>query len=102
MSITYESDDHVVTITIARPEAHNSLDMDHFIELSEAWIRFRDDPEARVAIITGVGKTFCVGADLKVFLPQATGAAPRPERWQPDAVTVSLLRNWPLHKTTIA
>jgi enoyl-CoA hydratase len=102
MTIDYASEDHIVTITIARPEAHNSLDMDHFIELSEAWINFRDDPDAWVAIITGVGRTFCVGADLKVFLPQATGAAPKPERWRPEAVTVSLLRNWPLHKPTIA
>jgi enoyl-CoA hydratase len=76
--------------------------MEHFIDLADAWVRFRDHDEAWVAIITGVGSTFCVGADLKTFIPQATGALPKPDRWDPEAVTVALLRNWPLYKPTIA
>ena len=73
MSIDYESgDDHVVTITINRPDARNSLDMEHFFQLRSAWERFGEDDDAYVAIVTGVGKDFCVGADLKTYIPQIT------------------------------
>ena len=65
MSIDYAlGDDHVVTITINRPEARNSMDMEHFFQLRSAWDRFGEDDDAYVAIVTGVGKDFCVGADL--------------------------------------
>jgi len=75
MPIHYAQDGHVVTITIDRPEARNSLDVDHFGMLADAWIRFRDDPEAFVAILTGVGDVYCVGADLKRFVPIVTERA---------------------------
>ena len=63
MSIDYGQDGHVVTITINRPETHNSLDMDHFRDLLRAWTRFRDDASAWVAVVTGTGKAFCTGAE---------------------------------------
>jgi len=73
MSIDYVAgDDHVVTITINRPEARNSMDMEHFYQLRCAWDRFGEDDDAYVAIVTGVGKDFCVGADLKTYIPQIT------------------------------
>jgi len=73
MSIDYAlGDDHVVTITINRPEARNSMDMEHFYQLRCAWDRFGEDDDAYVAIVTGVGKDFCVGADLKTYIPQIT------------------------------
>ncbi|HZN14810.1 MAG TPA: enoyl-CoA hydratase-related protein [Acidimicrobiales bacterium] len=73
MPIHYELDDeHIVTITIDRPEARNSLDLHHFGALAKAWRDFGDDPDAWVAIITGVGDAFCTGADLKTFIPQVT------------------------------
>ena len=56
MTIHYEpGDDHIVRVTIDRPEARNSLDMDHFKQLRMAWDRFGEDDDAYVAIITGVG-----------------------------------------------
>ncbi|HMD44560.1 MAG TPA: enoyl-CoA hydratase-related protein [Acidimicrobiales bacterium] len=73
MPIHYEpGDDHVVRITIDRPEARNSLDMDHFAQLRRAWERFDADDDVWVAIVTGVGPDFCVGADLKTYIPQIT------------------------------
>jgi enoyl-CoA hydratase len=72
MPIHYEmSDDHIVLITIDRPP-RNALDMYHFRDLAQSWRRFKDDPEAWVAIVTGVGESFCVGADLKTYIPQVT------------------------------
>ena len=75
MPIHYAKDGHVVTITIDRPEARNSLDIDHFGMLADSWIRFRDDADAYVAILTGVGDVYCVGADLKKFVPIVTERA---------------------------
>src|SRR5437016_5435949 len=72
MPIHYEKDDdHVVLITIDRPP-RNALDMYHFRDLAAAWRTFKDDADAWVAIVTGVGESFCVGADLKTYIPQVT------------------------------
>lgn len=72
MPIHYDKrDDHVVVITIDRPP-RNALDMYHFRDLANAWRTFKDDPDAWVAIVTGVGESFCVGADLKTYIPQVT------------------------------
>ena len=72
MALRYEQQDRVVTITLDRPEAMNAIDPETHQELIEAWTRFRDDPEAWVAILTGAGeKAFSAGADLKKMIPQA-------------------------------
>jgi enoyl-CoA hydratase len=75
MAIHYDKDGHVVTITIDRPEARNSLDLEHFGQLADSWVRFRDDDEAFVAILTGVQDVYCVGADLKKFISIVTERA---------------------------
>ncbi|MEI8359719.1 MAG: enoyl-CoA hydratase/isomerase family protein, partial [Deltaproteobacteria bacterium] len=75
MAIHYEKTGHVVTITIDRPEARNSLDLEHFGQIADAWVRFRDDDDAFVAILTGVGDVYCVGADLKKFITIVTEQA---------------------------
>ncbi len=73
MPIHYEvGGDHVAHITVDRPEAKNAMDMEHFFQLRTAWDRFGDDDEAWVAVITGVGDAFLVGADLKTYIPQIT------------------------------
>jgi enoyl-CoA hydratase len=73
MPIHYQRDDeHIVLITIDRPEAKNSADMEHFKQLREAWDRFAADDEAWVAIITGVKDAFFTGADLKRYIPEIT------------------------------
>jgi enoyl-CoA hydratase len=77
VAIHYEKDGHIVTITIDRPEHRNSLDLEHFGQLADAWVRFRDDDDAYVAILTGVGDVYCVGADLKRFIPIVTEQADR-------------------------
>ena len=78
MAIHYERDDeHVVLITIDRPEARNSADLDHFRALREAWERFDADPDAWVAIVTGVGDAFFTGADLKTYVPAITALGKR-------------------------
>ena len=72
MPIRYEpdGDPRVVRITIDRPEALNALDPAHNDALAAAFARFRDDPAAWVAIVTGGGeRAFSAGADLKALIP---------------------------------
>ena len=69
MSIDFELQDGIATLTINRPDRLNAMDTEHYHLLSEAWKRVRDDPEVRVAIVTGAGeKAFTVGADLKTHI----------------------------------
>lgn len=77
MAIHYDKQGHIVTITIDRLEARNALDLEHFGQLADCWIRYRDDDDAYVAILTGVGDVYCVGADLKKFIPIVTGNVER-------------------------
>jgi len=55
----------VLQVTLDRPKA-NAIDVATSRELGEVFAGFRDDPELRIAIITGAGdKFFCPGWDLK-------------------------------------
>jgi enoyl-CoA hydratase/carnithine racemase len=63
--VGYEQDGHVVTITYQRPDALNAINGPMRQGLNAAWERFRDDQDAWVAIVTGEGRAFCAGADLK-------------------------------------
>jgi enoyl-CoA hydratase len=108
-TVLIERDGPVTTITINRPDRRNALDMPTFGRLAKAWYEFRDDPDAWVAIVTGAGDdAFCVGADLRSFVPAvtdnidtlATGQAV--EDFPANAALVAVLREWELHKPVIA
>lgn len=102
MGIHYQQDDHIVTITLDRPEAMNAIDAESHQALIEAWIRFRDDPDAWVAILTGAGeKAFCAGADLKKLIPQAA-AGGRVARGHNDLGLGGLTRGLEIWKPIIA
>ncbi len=64
-SATYRLDGHVATITYNRPDALNAINAEMRRDLNDAFSRFRDDEEAWVAIVTGSGRAFCAGADLR-------------------------------------
>jgi enoyl-CoA hydratase/carnithine racemase len=74
MSIDFDLQGGIATITINRPERMNAMDAEHYKGLSEAWKRVRDDGDVRVAIITGAGeKSFTAGADIKSFVAAPPG-----------------------------
>jgi E-phenylitaconyl-CoA hydratase len=62
--VLYDLDGHVATITYNRPEALNAIDGAVRAGLNAAFARFRDEEDAWVAIVTGAGRAFCVGADV--------------------------------------
>jgi enoyl-CoA hydratase/carnithine racemase len=64
--IDQREDGRVWVITMNRPQRANALGGGMRAALLTAFTRFRDDPVARVAILTGAGdKAFCAGLDLK-------------------------------------
>jgi enoyl-CoA hydratase/carnithine racemase len=65
--VLYERQGHVATITLNRPDRLNALSPEVFQRLPEIWDVFDADEEARVAILTGAGRAFSAGADLKVM-----------------------------------
>jgi enoyl-CoA hydratase/carnithine racemase len=66
VTIRFEREGSVALLTIDRPKLHNALDFETSDALADAWLRFRDDEDLRVAILTGAGdRAFCAGADLR-------------------------------------
>src|SRR6185436_11885865 len=55
----------VATITLNRPEAMNSLDVATKVLLLETIRQVAEDPAARCVVLTGTGRAFCTGQDLK-------------------------------------
>lgn len=64
-AVTYTRDGMVAIITINRPERMNRLDAEIVDGLHDRWRQFMGDDAVRVAVITGAGKAFSAGADLK-------------------------------------
>jgi enoyl-CoA hydratase/carnithine racemase len=62
--IRYEVADHVLTITLDRPDRLNAFTPTMARELIEAFDRSDADDDVRAVIVTGAGRGFCAGADL--------------------------------------
>jgi enoyl-CoA hydratase len=68
--------DAIATVTINRPEAMNALSRDVFLGLQKAAVQLKENPEVRVAILTGAGdKAFSAGIDLKEAASGRAGSA---------------------------
>jgi enoyl-CoA hydratase/carnithine racemase len=63
--ILYDHKDGIVTLTLNRPDRLNALGDTLREELYEAMSRASDDPEVRVIVLTGAGRGFCAGGDMK-------------------------------------
>lgn len=68
--VRYEKQNKIALVTLCRPDALNALDSDINQELWSVWEDYANDDSLDVAIITGEGKAFCSGADLKTFIPK--------------------------------
>lgn len=63
--LLYDTQDAIVTLTLNRPDRLNALGDTLREELYDAIIRTSDDPQARVIVLTGAGRGFCSGGDMK-------------------------------------
>lgn len=69
-NISYEVNHGIAIIKFNRPEKLNTLTLQMYEDLGNAFQKVQADPEAAVCILTGEGeKSFCVGADLRESIP---------------------------------
>jgi enoyl-CoA hydratase/carnithine racemase len=64
-TIDYAVDEHILTITLSRPERLNAFTPKMAVEIIDAFGRADQDDDVRVVIVTGAGRAFCAGADLE-------------------------------------
>ena len=67
-TVTLTRADAVATLTLNRPEAFNALDMALGRDLFAAVLEADDDDGVRAIVVTGAGKAFCAGGDVKAFV----------------------------------
>ena len=63
--VRYEVADHIATITLNRPHRRNAISVGMLELLSHHFAAADDDPDVRVIMLTGAGKGFCAGLDIK-------------------------------------
>jgi crotonobetainyl-CoA hydratase len=82
-AVLAQRSEHVLLITINRPEARNAVNLDVMVGIGEALEYAENDPGIWVVIITGAGdKSFCAGADLKAAARgELTPSDPRVKAW---------------------
>ena len=65
MTVLIEQRDRIFTVIINRPEVKNAVDRPTAAALADAFREFENDNSFSVAVLCGIGNTFCAGADLK-------------------------------------
>ena len=96
-------DGAVATITLNRPDQMNALDLPSLLELERAIAKVAGDSDVRCVVVTGNGRAFCAGADVKEWASTEPGAAEQEPT--EDWVTVShriMARLYRLPKPVIA
>ena len=100
-SVLYERRGPVVLITLNRPDRMNAMDQAMLIELGLALDRAEADGETSAVVVTGAGKGFSSGFDLKA---QAANSPQGVEEWRPVLCRGfdTVMRFWTLQKPTVA
>lgn len=84
----------VTVIRIGRPERRNAIDSATAQRLHDELIAFDEDPDLRVAVLTGDERAFCAGADL-VDLPRLRPSGPLgPTRLQLSKPVIAAVEGW--------
>jgi enoyl-CoA hydratase/carnithine racemase len=85
--VEIDRNDGIMIVRMNRPERLNALGLELRTALAEAWAEFRDSSDLEVAILTGTGRAFCAGQDMKEALEQqeahGTPVAARPKNDNP-------------------
>jgi E-phenylitaconyl-CoA hydratase len=98
-TVRYELDGHVAIITYNRPDQLNAINGEMRRDLNDAFARFRDTEAAWIAIVTGAGRAFCAGADLR----DGTGSAGEfPGTYWEKPTQNSFESGWEIFKPVIA
>ena len=65
MSVAFRVEDGVARVTLERPDRLNAVDTATERELERIWSAVEEDPAVRCVVLTGSGRAFCAGADMK-------------------------------------
>jgi len=63
--ILLEKKEHIATVTLNRPDKLNALNEKMFDEIADALVNIGEDEDMRVLVLTGAGRAFSAGADLR-------------------------------------
>src|SRR3989441_9065081 len=69
----YEQCDSVSSITLNRPERLNAVTFEVYHELTDFFAKLRDEKDVRVVVITGAGRAFCSGGDVRDIISELQG-----------------------------
>lgn len=69
-TVIYSLDNGIAKVTLNRPEAFNAFDDEQSFALQDVLKKIEKDPSVRVVILSGAGKAFCSGQDLKAISGQ--------------------------------
>lgn len=98
-----EVDDGVAVVTLDRPEAKNALSAPMLVAMYDSWVHINENPDIRVAILTGAGGAFCAGADLKSLMdPDLPEVYAQRMAEDSDLHWKALLRHYQVRKPLIA
>jgi 2-(1,2-epoxy-1,2-dihydrophenyl)acetyl-CoA isomerase len=100
--ILLEEADHVATITLNRPERMNAFGGRMRQELVEILEALRVNTEIRVVVITGAGKAFCTGGDLREFADGTVQALSKQTAGERPAMCRAVLAIHEMEKPVIA
>lgn len=108
-TLRYEVSDRTATITLNRPERLNAINTRMPAEIRSAVERADADPNVHVVVLTGAGRAFCAGYDLKEFAEQTHEPHTQEMPWDPTIDYRMMSRNtddfmalWRCSKPTIA
>lgn len=92
-TLDLQLDEHVLVVTLNRPEKLNSFDAVMRAELQELWASLAQHPEVRCVVITGNGRAFCTGADVAAMDGERAGEASVEDelRYLPREVQVPII-----------
>jgi enoyl-CoA hydratase len=93
--------EHVLIVTMNRPQARNALSGPMMAIMQQAWDQVDNDQRVRTCILTGAGGAFCAGADLKAMSASHPGDSFRSGALDPSVIE-PLLKGRRLTKPLIA
>ena len=70
-TITFEHSNRIALVTINRPDSLNALNQQVMAEVADVFARIDRDKDIAVSVLTGEGRAFAAGADIKEMLPQS-------------------------------
>jgi enoyl-CoA hydratase/carnithine racemase len=73
----------VLVVRMNRPERLNALNHELRTALAETWAGFREDDTLEIGVLTGAGRAFCAGEDMKESLAEGAAGGRRPAREDP-------------------